>query len=318
MSDDGPIVPFIPDDDGPIIPNLLLELRRYRYIASKTSWKHVSMAEGPKEKPCPSQVRLITWNIDFSTQHHSERLVAALRHIEQDVLKCKLNEPPEPCCILLQEVNARVMPDLLADVWVRRFFYVTPITTKKWPDSASYSNFTLVARSLTLVGSQVIHFGLTKFHRGGVVAYIKLSAPKPKAREDIICIVNTHLESLPDAAEARAHQLGILTRIAKQDDYQGAVIAGDMNALEPSDASIVRDYGLRDAWKKGNKDPKGNTWGYQGGGDFPHARLDKILYVPGKGYKVDEPTRIGVGKTIDDGKTWISDHYGLDTTVRMV
>lgn len=318
MSDDGPIVPFIPDEDEPVIPNLLFELRRYRFIPSKTTWKHVSMSEGHKEKAVPSQIRLISWNIDFNTPHHSERLTAALRHIEQDVLKCKPKEPPQPCCILLQEVNAMVMSHLLADDWVRRFFYVTPINTKKWPDGASYSNVTLVARSLTLVHSQAIHFGLTKFHRGGVVVYIKLSAPKPKAREDVICIVNTHLESLPGAAETRAHQLEILMRIAKQDDYEGGIIAGDMNALEPSDATMVKDYGLRDAWKKGNKDPKGYTWGYQGGGDFPQARLDKILYVPGKGYKVDEPVRIGMGRTIDDGTTWISDHYGIETTLTML
>jgi tyrosyl-DNA phosphodiesterase 2 len=95
-----------------------------------------------------------------------------------------------------------------------------------------------------------------------------------------------------------------------------------MNSISPEDVTIAKEVGLRDSWRKGDAD-NGKTWGYQGqnDGNFPKNRLDKILYLPSMGYKLDEPRRIGVGARIREGTSdefWVSDHYGLETALRML
>src|SRR6266545_913352 len=95
------------DNEGEaIIPWVLVRLRPYRYRESKRSWKHVdttgSRATSPldrehRRKTIPSSVRLITWNIDMASKMERERFRGALRHIREDVLKCKtLDQPPTP------------------------------------------------------------------------------------------------------------------------------------------------------------------------------------------------------------------------------
>jgi len=335
-------IPFIPpgigeDDDDeeedqqPVVPHTLLRLKPYRFRASKDSWKH-TLTSGlhvdpdkeynleEKKGPC-EQLRIITWNIDFVTDHREERIDAALRHIELDVLRCKEYQAPEPCVILFQEVHALVLPYLLRDEWVRRWFVVTPLTKEKWPEGTHYGNVTLVARSLDIAECHILHYGATAQQRTSLCVKIKLHYPGTQEKA-VIAIVNTHLESLPVGQPARPKQLEMCARFLRLNGVRGGVVAGDMNAISPEDATIAKEVGLRDSWRKGDAD-SGKTWGYQGqnDGNFPANRLDKILYLPGMGYKLDEPRRIGVGARIREGtpeELWVSDHYGLETTLRML
>jgi len=134
--------------------------------------------------------------------------------------------------------------------------------------------------------------------------------------------VNTHLESLPQGGVWRPHQLDMCSRFLTLHGVGGGVVAGDMNTITPRDEGIEKESGLRDAWRKGSADI-GKTWGYQGQNKegFPCGRLDKVFYLPVRGYKVDEPRRIGVGVKIQGSSSsdvfWASDHYGLETTLRM-
>jgi tyrosyl-DNA phosphodiesterase 2 len=97
-----------------------------------------------------------------------------------------------------------------------------------------------------------------------------------------------------------------------------------MNAIAKGDRSLARKFGLKDAWRRGDSDPEGFTWGYQSLEEdqiYPKARLDKILYTPKRRYKVDEPQRIGVGLKVfvkENEEHWVSDHYGLLTALHMV
>ncbi|KAF8149921.1 Endonuclease/exonuclease/phosphatase [Crassisporium funariophilum] len=329
------IVPFIPEG---IEDDVLFKIKAYRFRPSKNAWKHLytsGLEADPawdekleETKPPCSQVRIITWNVDFDSPHPEERLTACLRHIEEEVLQCKEGQAPEPCCILLQEVLGDTIPHLLRDEWVRRWFVVTPFTKDKWPQPAMYGNITLVARSLNIAECHILHYGSTSMQRTALCVKIKLSYPATSSGHNIrdkaiISIVNTHLESLPEGEVWRPAQLEMCARFLKLEGVQGGVIAGDMNAISPEDATIGKDNGLRDAWKKGSTVDAGKTWGYQGknnGGLFPCGRLDKVFYLPGMAYKVDEPKRIGVGLKVKEGsnEVWASDHYGLDTTLRML
>ena len=308
---------------------MLLKLKPYRFRPSKNTWKHVvtfglrnDIPPEEKKPPC-SQVRIITWNVDFVSKYPEERLTACLRHIEEDVLQCKAGEAPEPCCILLQEVSDTVIPHLLRNTWVRKWFTVAPYSSIKWPKDAHYGNITLVSRSLTIAECHILHYGLTGMGRTSLCVKIRLNYPVPSKETAIICVVNTHLESLPQGAVWRPHQLDRCSRFLKLRGVTGGVVAGDMNTIMPEDEGIEKEVGLRDAWRRGSAE-NGKTWGYQGQNEekFPCGRLDKILYLPWRGYKVDEPRRIGVGVKIkgpSSGETlWASDHYGLESTLRMM
>jgi len=269
-------------------------------------WKHVSRRD--KEGVPPSKVQIVTWNIDFQAQWPVERLMAALNHLEVEVFDCRDGEPPPPCCILLQEVHARVLPDLLRNEWVRANFFVTPIDAKKWP-SDTFGNVTLVERSIKVLNASLLKFGGSSMRRSAVISDLKLRTPA--GGDDIaVRIINTHLESLQQGAEARPFQLRLCADMLKDDKICGGVVAGDMNAISPTDETLAQQNGLRDSWWR-TSDHSGNTWGYQGGGDFPKGRLDKILFLPQRGFRVSEPARVGVGVKVERFQVWVSDHYGL-------
>ncbi|KAF8910668.1 Endonuclease/exonuclease/phosphatase [Gymnopilus junonius] len=289
------------------VPEQLLTIRPYRFRWSKSAWKHV-VPSGMSMREI-SQIRIITWNVDMVSDYHEERLTAALRHIEEDALKCKEDEEPEPCCILLQEVRDFILPYLLKDPWVRKHFVVAPFTKDKWPEGAWYGNVTLVSRSIEIAECHILHYAFSRMQRTALCVKIKLNFRGSKDKA-IISIVNTHLESLPDGAAARPKQLAICARFLLLEQVSGGIVAGDMNAIGP---------GMK-CWRKGDIDA-GKTWGYQGqnSGNYPPNRLDKIFLLPG-GYKVEEPKRIGVGLRIKEDTNdavWVSDHYGLETTLRM-
>ncbi|KAF5327787.1 hypothetical protein D9619_004949 [Psilocybe cf. subviscida] len=308
----------------------LFVLRAYKFRPSRGErgeWKHFRTsgirpsAEESREWLPHTELRIITWNVDFMTPHHEDRLHAALRHIEEVVLGCKGGEaPPMAVCIMLQEVFAPIVPFLLQDPWVRRWFVVTPFTTAKWPDGAQYGNVTLVSRSLDIAECHILHYGLTHMQRSAVCVKVKLVQPGTREKF-VLSIVNTHLESLPVGAQVRPLQLQLCSRFLHLRGTQGGVIAGDMNAISPRDGKVVKELRLKDAWRRGDEAEAGKTWGYQGQNtqNFPSNRLDKILYLPNRGYKVTEPTLIGVGLKVGHGKhaLWVSDHYGLEATLRM-
>ncbi|KAF8233196.1 hypothetical protein L208DRAFT_1422960 [Tricholoma matsutake] len=312
--------------EAPVIPSRHFPLRPYCYRRVKGgSWKHVSSSKINDQTYHPSSIKLVTWNVDFHSPQVKARLFIALRYLETQVFKCPRGEAPEPCVIMLQEVHRDALPHLLDYEWVRNHFVVTPISHIRWPNECHYGNVTLVSRSLIVVKTCILHFGHSSMSRAGVVVDIKLNTPATAAesREVTMRLINTHLESLPQGEQYRLIQMSILaTYLKKKDEVQGGVIVGDMNAICPSDASIAEDVGLRDAWKKGDSDESGFTWGYQGGGEFPAARLDKVLYLPRRGYRVDEPSRIGIGlraEYIEGGEDiWVSDHYGLVATLRVL
>jgi tyrosyl-DNA phosphodiesterase 2 len=317
--------------ESPVIPNYVHTIRAYRYRDKRGAWKH-NPTLSPEEvrdmldddgETYPSAVRIVTWNVDFMSEYLEERMTAALRYLERDVCMCRPGEGPvEPTVICLQEVHRDVIETILEDKWVRRNFQVTPISHTKWPEDATYGNITLVSSKLELVKCEIMHFTMTEMTRTALAVYILLTQPGPRGGNVEMCIVNTHLESLPRGAMARPKQMELCSRFLKQPGVRGGVVAGDMNAIGPGDSKLALDCDLRDAWRGTDKDEEGFTWGYQGQnqGRYPCGRLDKILYLPRRGYRMDPLERIGIGAKVKGlgEDVFISDHYGLVTTLRMV
>ncbi|KAF8349121.1 Endonuclease/exonuclease/phosphatase [Amanita rubescens] len=297
----------MPNMTAPVIPNLLIKSNAYRYRAAIKGWKHIHLDKVDDSK-CPSYVRIITWNINYDALAVVERLDAALRHLEMDILGCKEGETPEPCCILLQELNATAFSHLLANS-------VGPST---------FCHHTEIARKVAWQCHSSI------YQRTGVIVDIRLNDPAKDAdgsrgSTSVIRVINTHLESLPRGLTARRMQLDVLSKLLFVGGERcGGVIAGDMNAIGPNEHEYPAELGLRDAWNKSEDTKEGHTWGYQGPSQYPAGRLDKVLYLPLDEYEVDTPERVGMGvivKNLESGDSmpqFVSDHYGLDTTLRMI
>ncbi|KAG1842018.1 Endonuclease/exonuclease/phosphatase [Suillus subalutaceus] len=305
-------------------PDAQIPLRAVRYSSRKKRWAQTSNCARGVREPLPSVFRLVTWNIDFTAPDKKKRLLTALSYIQQHVLDCRtVSERPEPCCILLQEVHESVFTQILNAEWVRRCFIVVPTSVDKWPDQAKYGNVTLVSRTIPVVNVSTIEFSNSNMERNALFVDIKLSVPahedEPHLSGGIVTlrVANTHLESMPQGTEARPRQLQLIAAALRGRGIFGGIVAGDMNAISPTDETIVEAAGLYDAWEGDDNDDEGFTWGYQPRGRLPPGRLDKVLTTGQEGFIVDEPERIGIGEAIGRDK-WVSDHYGLVTRVHVV
>ncbi|KAJ7158740.1 Endonuclease/exonuclease/phosphatase [Mycena filopes] len=311
---------FPSDSSDRVIPNPMHQLRMYRWRGSRNRWHRMSpdRDHGEPDIP-PSTIEFVSWNVSFDAPMVAQRMETTLRYLEEVVFKCRGGEAPEPCVVLLQEVHAvQGLQTILANPWVREHFFVTPADTSKWPEQALYGNVTLVEKSIPVKDASILEFGVSEMQRTGVIVDIKLGAPK-RDYDVVLRIINTHLESL-ETGEARPSGPA---QVADQGPgVRGGIISGDMNHLSDKDKAVPKELGLEDAWKKGDKDERGFTWGEQPPTRYPANRLDKILYLGRKGYRVDEPRRIGVGLKLTNERLpnglWTSDHYGLWTKVHVL
>ncbi|KIP05834.1 hypothetical protein PHLGIDRAFT_517224 [Phlebiopsis gigantea 11061_1 CR5-6] len=281
-------------------------------------------------EPIPESLQLLTWNVEAYGPNARTRLATILKHIQGTIFGCPDGEQPEPCCILLQEVNACALPAVLENAWVREHFVVAPTTAEHWPSAhVPTGNVTLVARTVPVTRAQTLEFAHSPMRRHALAVDVRLGVPTAASESDAdsdsdsalgpertLRIVNVHLESLARGTPLRPVQLLAAAKMLLDPAVHAGVVAGDMNAIAPDDWDLPAYVGLEDAWA-GEDDGRGTTWGYQPPSrEFPPGRLDKVLYVPNGTCEVGRPDRVGVGVKTAAGQ-WASDHFGLLTTVSL-
>lgn len=268
-----------------------------------------------------------------------------LQYIQNDIFDCKDGKKPPPCCILFQEIHYYAFPIILDYPWVQQYFTVAPTSPDEFP-YAGYGVVTLVSRSIPVTQVQSLHFGNSTMGRNALMVDLKLSPPSAKRKirraegsrssEEIerpstpqfvtLRLANTHLESLPQGAIARPVQLANTAAYLKQDNLYAGVVCGDMNIIGYNDFYMHKEAGLIDAWDRRSTEDdeddedEGYTWGYQPTCQFPPGRLDRVFYTRNcaKRCKISRPERIGVDvRTVEDYQ-WVSDHYGLLTTISIL
>ncbi|KAI0635908.1 Endonuclease/exonuclease/phosphatase [Trametes polyzona] len=283
----------------PLVP----EAFSHRRLCWKTRYHN---AETP-----PSDLRLVTWNVDFSTPGSDVRLLCILSHLQKSVFA----SPPEPSCILLQELNLNSMRALKANKWVRRHFAVVCDFTESRP-WRTYGNATLVSRSIRIEKAQVLYFSNSLMGRAAIFVDLLLRAPDG-GKDDVrvVRVANTHLESLLVGTPMRPVQLQAIADMLRASEADGGVVGGDMNMIGDSkDQSIHVAAGLDDACLF-PADPASHTWGYQPPCQYPPRRLDRVFFTgEAEGFIVDSVQVIGKGLRISNGQ-WASDHYGLSTSL---
>jgi len=305
----------------------------YSYDSRTSSWRE-RLTMNPEHIPSiPFDFAVLTWNVDFMAPRPVIRIQALIDHIEQ-LISPPVDSSPPPTIILLQELHRSCFPPLLSHAFVRAKYDITDISPSSWPSGSLYGTVTLVPKFLGAYVSSVFRTPFSNSGMGRDALYIDLDLPSkvPESGSNIIPpkkklrVANTHLESLRGHGDrARPVQLGSIAKFLASSDIRSGLVAGDMNAISPSDINLPERVGLLDPWEevrgegdelgvRGHKwDARGHTWGYQPRSVFPPNRLDKILL---KGdLRVTEMMRIGIGLKVAGLGGWVSDHYGLLASV---
>ncbi|KAJ6593423.1 Endonuclease/exonuclease/phosphatase [Mycena capillaripes] len=311
---------------SPQIPAQLAPNRLYCYDArlGKRRWSLVPTSLAPTSEASLPTFCLLSWNVDFAALLAIRRLQTALSHLEKLLSPHLISPPPPPTIILLQEVHISCFQTLLSNAFIREFYQLTNIYSRQ-----SYSTLTLVPKPLSALVASVSRVPFTETQMQRDCVYVDLDIPLSSDTESKplrLRIANTHLESLNGFGDrARPKQLEVISKLLTGPEIDGGLVAGDMNAISPSDQDLPQQVGLSDAWLASTVPPtesdtngvnetdtgeaEGHTWGYQPKCQYPPRRLDKILTV-GKLDAVDIQ-RVGVGLKVEDRDTWVSDHYGL-------
>ena len=255
-------------------------------------------------------LRVVSWNIDFFTPDPAGRMAHILEYLQERVL----TDCPKPSCILLQELTDESFEALLESEWVQEHFVVTPPNTKRW--RASYGLATLVSRHARVRNAQMLQFHRTTMGRGAIFVDIEMFVPGSMGETRIVRIANTHLESLPEGERSRPAQLRAIADLLRDKAVTGGgIVGGDMNMIRPVDQDIHVRAGLVDGCA--NPTLADYTWGWQPPTRFPPGRLDRIFFC-GDNILWNPIQVIGRGVKTRDTEQWVSDHFGLATTVELV
>lgn len=305
----------------------------YYRVSSDGNWVPASSGDAlAKDELQPSlhsrEIRLISWNIDVLVPFAEERMSAALDHLHDLV---SWTRPESAIIIFFQEMGVSDMEQIRDSAWVKQRFNLTEIDSRNWL-GPHYGTTTLVDRRLHIDSVFRVPW-YSKFDRDGLFVDISLYNQKDSnAPPKVMRLCNTHLESLVADPPVRPIQMAAAKQYFNQRNISCAVLAGDLNAIQPFDRTLHAENVLRDAYLQigGQEDTPGEedshdgyTWGYQSPqvlkDRFGCSRMDKILY--GGFIKPIKFQRIGMGVKVaeehrqmmkDAGELdWVSDHYGV-------
>ncbi|KAF1935387.1 hypothetical protein EJ02DRAFT_131435 [Clathrospora elynae] len=266
-------------------------------------------------------IRLVSWNIDMQIPFAEERMSAALHYLNQLLSPT----PPEVAVVVfLQEMTMSDVQQIRHSPWIKQRLKMTETDTRHW--LSPYGTTTLVDRRLCISSVFRVPW-ISKFGRDGLFVDIALSHPQiPHVEGKVLRLCNTHLESLVADPPVRPVQLSAASTYLKKPEVACALIAGDLNAIQPFDRALHWENNLQDMYLElgGAEDSdEGYTWGYQSPELMRYrygcCRMDKILYRGDLQPKKFE--RIGMGvkvaeehmkKVTEMGQLeWVTDHYGV-------
>jgi tyrosyl-DNA phosphodiesterase 2 len=259
------------------------------YTFRSPSWQPIQPTHpDPTPSPLLTNLRLISWNIDFRAAYPRERMSSALSHLEKVVATIP---PTSATVIFLQEMmesegddaqDAEDLTLLTNAPWIRDKFHITGIDISRW--NAAYGNVTLVDRRLDVASASRLRF-VSEYGRDALWIDIPLlsASMSDEAGGKVLRLCNIHLDSSygsmrPIQWKALAHHM--------QDIDAGvaaSIIAGDCNANQPRDAHEPVSNGFKDAYLElgsAEDDESGATWGFQSldWKRWGRKRLDKQVF----------------------------------------
>ncbi|KAK4574398.1 hypothetical protein LTR86_002160 [Recurvomyces mirabilis] len=292
------------------------------YSWNETKWQQVTTEPIHTNQDAPKLIALYSWNIDFMLPYPDSRMRAGLRHLERLIAK-----QPSSAVIIIY-LNECVESDLrlmATDPWVQKTFAITDLDNTNW-QSGHYGTTTLIDRRLPVQSCFRVHYAKSNMERDGLFVDVAFRAGKP------IRFCNTHAESLANEPAFRPPQIALCAEYMHSPDVQGAILAGDLNAIQDFDKHLHTDNNLQDAYLEmgGSEDDaeNGHTWGQQAATAqrmrFGTTRMDKVFYCGGVTCKSFD--RFGQDIEVEDKKEreaivklgfkkpWITDHLGVMAT----
>ncbi|KAF6753858.1 Endonuclease/exonuclease/phosphatase [Ephemerocybe angulata] len=286
-----------------------------------------SLPSPPLPRPATrrEQLSLVTWNIHATPLKRLER---------SQLILDRILDSNSPDIVFLQEVATDVRQSVLDHARVRARFFTSDAEDDSAFKNVPFATMTLLSNE-RFTSSPFLAEGKEGGGGGRVSEMMKLHSvfrmtlPSRFGR-DALCVnlhdpatpgqvfrlVNVHLDSL-DSYFRRAFEVHLLNGLLREGGCGGGVIAGDFNAIDPLDLTLVEKHGLDDAWSKLRGETKGDdgaTWGV--GVELERGlkpgRLDKVVVLG------LEPVDIEVLRPgrVDGGMRW-SDHCGLRCTFRV-
>jgi tyrosyl-DNA phosphodiesterase 2 len=260
-----------------------------------------------------SVLKVVSWNINWSSAGIEARATAALEHLQE-----LFGEIQDPFVVMFQEVCRESLQTILNNLWVQRNFVLSntkapeslytnlhgdSVTLKRLDWRATpYFSLIMVSINLAIENCFRVPF-VTEMGRDALVVDIPIFNARGQTEpEECLRLCTTHLESLWPGKAYRTGQLRLISALLKgfpvmKSRVVAGLVGGDMNSIDQPEHDFHRatDVGLQDAWedvpalsipveKLCQKDlsygrARGNTWGYQSGKPRPGKRLDKFLYT---------------------------------------
>lgn len=317
-------------------------------------------AEGEALGLSPPILTILTWNIDFMRPLPNERMSAALSFLET-YLSSSIPSG-NAVVILLQEIVASDLHLIQSAPWIRQRFHITDRSPQNW--ASHYGTCTLIDRRLSLEDVFRVHYRSTQMGRDALFVDISLPArnqskehqesltsTRPdhetlsqapverEAKEKILRVVNTHLESLRASPPLRPLQLSTASHFMRcSPSIHASILAGDLNAIEPFDRTLHTENRLKDAYLElgGHEDSEeAYTWGQMAGRQsrerYGCCRMDKVFFTGGGGVQLRKLERVGMGVQVAGEKKremlrmvggleggWVTDHLGVRADFEVV
>ncbi|KAK5109692.1 hypothetical protein LTR62_006814 [Meristemomyces frigidus] len=294
------------------------------YTWTGIEWQALTTSKQDGSKPSPRQFRpsciaLYSWNIDFMLPFPDSRMRLAVRHLEGMIAK----QPASTATIVhLNECLASDIKLLKSNFWIRENFKMTDVDTSNW-QSGHYGTTTLIDKRLELQSCFRVHYSKTYMERDALFVDINIDTTAKPLR-----FCNTHAESLANEPAFRPPQIALCASYMRDPSVHGAVLAGDLNAIQPFDKHLHADNELQDAYLEtggDEDDEEGHTWGQQAATvqrqRFGTSRMDKVFYCGDVVCTLFE--RFGMDVEVEDDaerkeimelgfeKAWVTDHLGV-------
>jgi len=267
-------------------------------------------------------------------------------------------------------VRARfLLTDLDNANWASEYYGTTTLVDRRLLGRLGDDGEGEGAWGLGLAGCFRVHYDKTRMERDVLFVDIDITDLVPSGdsgaeekntqrqngptKRKMLRVGNTHLESMALEPAYRPPQVALAARFMKgetlmpsattatsssnKDDFEiyAALLAGDLNAIQPFDRSLHSDNGLKDAYLElgGQEDSEeGYTWGQQAATvlreRFGCSRMDKVYYHSpgdggGNGLLLVKFEKFGAGVELEDktqkqeiislgfDRPWITDHLGV-------
>lgn len=287
-----------------------------------TEWTPKATSSGEDSKL--SSLALYSWNVDFMLPYADSRMGKAIEHLQS--LIPRDSSPSTANVVFFQECLDSDIKLMASHPWIRDTFAMSDLDTSNW-QSGHYGTISLIDRRLPIASIFRVHYSATRMERDGLFVDVKL-------QDKAIRLCNTHLESLALEPPNRIPQMKLCAEYMHSSEVDGAIVAGDFNAIQDFDRTLHSENGLKDAFLEqgGNEDdPKGHTWGHQAATalrmQFGTSRMDKVYFSGG--VQLSSFEKFGADICVDDAQEkkdivglgfdepWITDHLGVKAVFRV-